>query len=100
MIRTLDWDQGDEQLNFVRGGNGDIYIQIWFTEYDHVLENVVRKCRSVRIGCGNSDGDLIPYLVKKPLCEAAQHYINEYGVISEFHENKIWKATEDNHKIW
>ena len=31
MYKTLDWDQGDEQLHFVECDNGYIYLQIHFT---------------------------------------------------------------------
>ena len=98
MIKTLDWDNGDEQLHFVEGGNDDMYLQIWFTEYDYLLEKVVRKCRSIRIGRGNSGAPKIYPVVKQPLLEAAQRYVALYRD-SEFEENNIWKATEYNHKI-
>ena len=98
MIKTLDWDNGDEQLHFVEGGNGDMYLQIWFTEYDYLLEKVVRKCRSIRIDRGNSGGPKIDPTIKQPLRETAQRYVAIYRD-SEFEENKIWKATEHNHKI-
>ena len=99
MYKTLDWDQGDEQLHFVEGGNGDMYLQIHFTEYDHLLKKVIHKVRSVRIGVGNSGGDILDYSVKNPLLEAAHNYIKLYKN-TQFQENKIWQATEDNHKIW
>lgn len=78
MIKTLDWDKGDEQLNFIKGNDGDIYVQIWYTDYDYKLKRNIVKYKSVRIGTGNSGGQYIDPIIKQPLIETANRYISYY----------------------